>query len=97
MDNSVCAAVPDLHILVVLRQKDKVGVKIFEDLLIRLGSEEGLDVLIMQLLPGLVGLFVDEGPRGLEESACFGLDHSAVSQHEVRSSHLAFPVLPGQL
>lgn len=62
MDDSVGAAVPNFLILVVLRNKDEVGVRIFEDLLVRLGSEERLEVLIVQLLPGLVGLLVDEGP-----------------------------------
>lgn len=62
MDDSIGAAVSNLHVLVVPRQKDEVRVRIFEDLLVRLGSEEGLKVLIVQLLPGLVGLLVDEGP-----------------------------------
>lgn len=34
VDHSICAAVAYLHIFVVLGDKDEVGVRIFEDLLV---------------------------------------------------------------
>lgn len=81
----------------VLGHKDEVGVRIFEDLLMRLCEEECLKTLIVQLLPGLVGLLVDKRPRRFEESTCFCLDHLAVGQHEVWSNDLGFSVPFGQL